>query len=165
MEIRPARTDDIEAIQRVARRAWEATYADVLGEETIAETLAEWYSETTLRGALDTPGTAFLVADDAGEIVGFCHGVVEADRGDILRMYVDPDRWHEGIGTRLHERMRDDLLDFNMKELQAIVLADNEMGNEFYRRLGFEKVDEGEVTMGEETYAENVYAKELDREG
>ncbi|WP_129114139.1 GNAT family N-acetyltransferase [Halegenticoccus tardaugens] len=161
MDIRPARSDDVDAIQRVAKRAWDATYDEILGAETIDETLAEWYSETTLRGAMDTPGTAFLVADEGGEVTGFCHGVVEQERGDILRMYVDPDRWGEGIGTALHERVRNDLLDFNMKELQAIVLADNDIGNEFYRKLGFEKVGEGEVTMGDETYTENVYTKRL----
>lgn len=165
MEIRPARTDDIEAIQTVARRSWEAAYRDLLGEDTIAETVAEWYSETSLRGSFDTPGTAFLVAvaeNADAEIVGFCHGVVQEDEGDILRLYVDPDCWGEGIGTALYERMRDDLLDFNMKRIRANVLRDNGLGVSFYESLGFEKTGEATVTMGGEEYPEVTYTREFD---
>jgi ribosomal protein S18 acetylase RimI-like enzyme len=181
--IRPARTADTEAIRSLAERAWLATYDGILDEETIRETVGEWYAEEALRGALDTPGTVFLVAEgeDEGEreaeeegegddggpdppILGFCHGVVTEAEGDILRMYVDPDHWGEGIGTALHERLRDDLLDLNMRRMQAIVLADNAIGDEFYRGLGFEKTGEGEVELGGETYLENVYTKEFDRE-
>ncbi|WP_224270588.1 GNAT family N-acetyltransferase [Haloprofundus salinisoli] len=161
MGVRPAIPDDIPAIQRVARQSWEATYRDILGTETVEETVSEWYSDETLSDALDKPGTAFLVAEEDGEIVGFCHGVVEAEQGDIVRLYVDPDHWRDGIGSALYERLRSDLEDFNMHRLEAIVLADNEMGNEFYRHLGFEQTGEGEVTMGGESYRENVYRKEL----
>jgi ribosomal protein S18 acetylase RimI-like enzyme len=170
--IRPARTADTEAIRSLAERAWLAAYDGILDEETIRETVGEWYAEEALFEALDTPGTVFLVAEEEREedddsdppIVGFCHGVVTEEEGDILRMYVDPDRWDEGVGTALHERLRDDLLDLNMRRMQAIVLADNEMGNRFYRDLGFEKTGEGEVELGRETYLENVYTKEFDRE-
>ncbi|QCJ46847.1 GNAT family N-acetyltransferase [Haloprofundus sp. MHR1] len=161
MRVRPAKTDDIPAIQRVARRSWEATYDEILGRETVEETVSEWYSDETLAEALDRPGTAFLVAERANEVVGFCHGVVEAEQGDIVRLYVDPDHWRDGVGSALYERLRSDLEDFNMHRLEAIVLADNEMGNEFYRTLGFEKRGEGEVTMGGENYRETVYRKEL----
>ncbi|KTG08013.1 GCN5 family acetyltransferase [Haloprofundus marisrubri] len=168
MEIRPAKTNDIEAIRRVARQSWAATYDDILGSETVEETVSEWYSDETLSDALDRPGTAFLVAeigdgsvDDGGKLIGFCHGVVEAEQGDVVRLYVDPDHWREGVGSALYDRLRSDLEDFNMKRVEAIVLADNEMGNEFYRHLGFEHTGEGEVTMGGESYRENVYTKEL----
>lgn len=157
MEIRPATEKDTEAIRRVAERSWSAAYADVLDGEVIDETVASWYSDDSLSDALNRPGTAFLVAAEDDEVVGFCHGVCYEDEGDVLRLYVDPDRWGEGIGTALHERLRDDLLDFNMKRMRAMVLADNERGNEFYRELGFERTGEGEVELGGESYSENVY--------
>jgi ribosomal protein S18 acetylase RimI-like enzyme len=105
--IRPARTADTEAIRSLAERAWLAAYDGILDEETIRETVGEWYAEEALFEALDTPGTVFLVAEEEREedddsdppIVGFCHGVVTEEEGDILRMYVDPDRWDEQIVT------------------------------------------------------------------
>ena len=157
MELRPATEADTEAIRRVALRTWRATYDGLLDETTIKETVADWYADEALASALDSPGTAFVVATEDDEIIGFCHGVCQDDEGYVLRLYVDPDRQGRGIGTALHERLRDDLLDFNMRRMKAIVLADNEAGNAFYEGLDFEKTDEGSVELGGERYAENVY--------
>ncbi|RBI62555.1 N-acetyltransferase [halophilic archaeon] len=157
MELRPATEADTEAIRRVALRAWRATYDDLLDEETIEETVDDWYADETLASAFDSPGTAFVVATEDDDVVGFCHGVCQDDEGYVLRLYVDPDHQGRGIGTALHERLRDDLLDFNMRRMKAIVLAGNEAGNAFYEGLDFEKTDEGEVELGGERYAENVY--------
>lgn len=162
MEIRPATANDFGTIREVAHRSWDAAYADLLDDDVITDTVEDWYSNDTLSDALDEPGTVFLVATDGDRIVGFCHGVCQDDEGDVLRLYVDPDRWDEGVGTRLHERLRDDLLDFNMKRMRAIVLADNDRGNRFYRDLGFAKTGEGEVELGDRTYTENVYTLEFD---
>lgn len=160
MDIRPATPTDIPGIQHVARQSWEQTYTDLLDDEVIASTVAEWYDDDALRDACDRPGVALLVADDDG-VVGFCHGVLHEDEGDVLRLYVVPDRWGEGIGWQLLDRLRSDLEDFNMRRMRAMTLADNPVGNGFYREYGFEKTDEGEVELGGKRYAENVYTQEF----
>jgi len=38
-----------------------------------------------------------------------------------------------------------------------MVLAENDPGNSFYQRLGFERVGQGETVIGEETFSENRY--------
>ncbi|WP_435157251.1 GNAT family N-acetyltransferase [Haladaptatus sp. DFWS20] len=157
MKIRPADEGDFGAIRRIAHRAWSEAYDDILNDETITETVSSWYSNDSLADALDRPGTAFLVAVADDELVGFCHAVFYEDEGDVLRLYVDPDDWGAGVGTALHERLRDDFQDFSTKRMRSMVLADNDIGNEFYRQLGFEKTDEAEVEMGGKTYTENVY--------
>ncbi|WP_247731688.1 GNAT family N-acetyltransferase [Halovivax limisalsi] len=160
MSIRPATTADREAIREVARDTWHDTY-DELDPETIAETVADWYDDESFAEALETPGTAVLVAESEGEVVGFAHGVVSEDEGDILRMYVHPDHQREGIGTALHERLRTALEDFHMNRMRAIDLATNEGGRRFYEQLGYEQSGEGEVEIGGETRREVVYTLEL----
>ena len=160
MNIRPATADDVGAIRELARRTWHDTY-DELDTETIDETVDEWYADEELERALSEPGTALLVAEVDGDVVGVTHGVVQGDEGDVLRMYVHPDHRRAGIGTALHERLREDLEDFNMRRMRAIDLASNEGGRAFYERLGFEKTGEGEVEMGDDTYREVVYTLEL----
>ena len=160
MEIRPATPSDIDGIQHVARRSWDETYADILDPDVIAETVAEWYGDETLTEACDEPGVILLVAVD-DEVVGFCHGVLHEDEGDVLRVYVDPNRWGESIGWELLDRVRNDLEDFNMRRMRAMTLADNPIGNGFYREYGFEKTGEGEVEIGGKRYAENVYTQEF----
>ena len=160
MEIRPASHDDRDRIRAVARETWHDTY-DELAAETIDETIDEWYSDESLETALTKPGTAFLVAEREGEVVGFTHGVVTEDEGDVLRMSVHPDYQNEGIGTALYERLREDLQDFNMERMRAIDLASNEGGREFYETHGFEPTDEDDVEIGGEKRREVVYTLEL----
>ena len=160
MEIRPASHDDRDRIRAVARETWHDTY-DELDAETIDETIEEWYSDEALETALTKPGTAFLVAERDGEIVGFTHGVVSEEEGDVLRMSVHPAHQNEGIGTALYERLREDLQDFNMARMRAIDLASNEGGREFYETHGFEPTDEDDVEIGGEKRREVVYTLEL----
>ncbi|WP_226039706.1 GNAT family N-acetyltransferase [Natrinema sp. DC36] len=160
MEIRPAIRDDREQIRAVARETWHDTY-DELDDETIDETIDEWYGDEALETALSKPGTAFLVAEADGDLVGFTHGVVTAEEGDVLRMSVHPDHQGEGIGTALYERLREDLRDFNMERMRAIDLASNEGGREFYETHGFEPTDEDEVEIGGKRRREVVYTLEL----
>jgi len=48
-----------------------------------------------------------------------------------------------------------------MRRMYAMVLADNDGGNEFYREMGFEKTSEGVVELGGDRYTENVYKLSL----
>lgn len=160
MEIRPATVDDREAIKRVARDAWHDTYEE-LEAETIDDTIDDWYGDESFADALEEPGTAVLVAERDGEVVGFTHGVVHDDEGDVLRMYVHPDHQDEGIGTALHDRLREDLEDFNMNRMRAIDLESNDASREFYEGLGFEQTDSAAVELGDEEHAEAVYTLEL----
>lgn len=167
MEIRPATIDDCEAIREVARATWHDTY-DELDPETIDETIDEWYGDEALETALSKAGTAFLVAESAeprsgedGDIVGFAHGVVQGDEGDILRLSVHPDHQNDGVGTALSDRLREDLQDFNMERMRAIDLASNEGGRRFYEERGFERTGDGEVEIGGEKRREVIYTLEL----
>jgi GNAT superfamily N-acetyltransferase len=160
MEIRPATADDRESIREIARDTWHDTY-DELSGDAIDETIDDWYADEELERALSTAGTAVLIAEAEGEVVGFTHGVVQEDEGDVLRMYVHPDHQREGVGTALHERLRDDLEDFNMERMRAIDLASNDGGRAFYEDLGFEQSGDGEVEIGDEQRKEVVYTLEL----
>ncbi|ELY54750.1 N-acetyltransferase GCN5 [Natronolimnohabitans innermongolicus JCM 12255] len=160
IELRPAALEDREEIRTVARETWHDTY-DELDAETIDETVDDWYGDERLERALSEPGTAFLIAERGDEIVGFTHGVVSEAEGDVLRMSVHPDHQGEGIGTALHERLCEDLQDFNMRQMRAIDLASNEGGQEFYEKQGFERTGEGSVEMGGEERREVVYTLEL----
>jgi ribosomal protein S18 acetylase RimI-like enzyme len=161
MEIRPATIDDASAVRQLARNAWHETYGEVLDDDTIDDTIDEWYADDALADALDRPGTAFLVAETDDGQVGFCHGVCDGASGYVLRLYVEPDHQGQGVGTGLHEHLRDDLRDLNMRRMYAMVLADNDGGNEFYREMGFEKTSEGVVELGGDRYTENVYKLSL----
>ncbi|WP_255194034.1 GNAT family N-acetyltransferase [Natronobeatus ordinarius] len=173
MEIREAVTADREAIREVARATWHDTY-DELEAVTIDETVDEWYADDELETAiggwyadadfdldLENLKSTLLVAEVDGEVVGFTHGVVMGEEGDVLRMYVHPDHQGAGIGTALHERLVAALEAAGVERIRALDLASNEASRRFYEGLGFERTAEATVEIGGERYAEAVYTIEL----
>lgn len=161
MNIRQGRSDDVSAIGQVAERSWESDYPDILHRENVEDIVNDWYDEQQIREELQNDDTLIVVAEDDGEVVGFAHGVWARRTGHILRVYVDPDNRGEGLGSELLAAVRDSLIKRGSDRIQAMVLAENEAGNQFYRDAGFEKIDDAETTIGEETYTENVYAKTM----
>lgn len=160
MEVREAEHGDIPGIREVARRSWERDYPDVLSRETIDEGVEEWYSPERLEGERTDEDALLTVVEDDGEVVAFSHAAWEADSGDILRLYVRPDRRKEGIGRRLLERTCERLGERDIDRIKAMVLAANEPGNEFYRAMGFEKAGTATTEVGEESHQENVYVRD-----
>ncbi len=164
MNIREATTDDINGIRQVAETSWDGDYPDILSRETIHEGVDEWYSPEQLRDSLAWAHTFILVAEQDDAVIGFVHAVSdrESTTGDILRLYVHPDYRGDGIGRQLFEAVRDKLTNNGVKQLHAMVLAENEVGNEFYRSFGFELDDTEDIVIGGEHCQENTLVLELD---
>jgi ribosomal protein S18 acetylase RimI-like enzyme len=161
MDIYVAHPDDVDAISEIARASWEADYPDILSRESVENAVNDWYSREQLEEELTYPWTHIYVAADDGEVVGFAHAVLAEDEGHILRIYVHPDERRRGIGRALFDRVRHELIRHDIERLKAMVLADNELGNEFYADLGLELSERAETTIGEERFEENTYVVEL----
>lgn len=164
LTIRPATVDDIEDVQRVARRSWAAAYEGVLERGTIDDMLGEGYSTDVLEAWTDAETAELLVAADDRddeEIVGYASATVDddAELAD-LNVYVHPDHWRRGVGSELLGAMEDRLADRDVDRVRDYVLAHNEPGNAFYREH-FQRIDEREVEIGEEMYTATVYERSL----
>lgn len=160
--VRTADPGDVDDIQRVARRSWDAAYEGVLDDAVVDAMLEGGYAEHSLGSLIDSPSAALFVAADDG-VVGYANG----DPGDEdtptgeVSVYVDPEYWGEGIGSRLLDRATDHLAERDVERVEDQVLEENEVGNAFYERH-FERVDRREVEVLGETHTANVYAGELE---
>lgn len=157
MTIREAATDDAEAITAIARKSWSHDYPDILSRDTAEQGVEEWYAPETISTEIDSDDAVVPVAERDDEVVGFAHAVEDETGGTVLRVYVAPDHRGDGIGSDLLDYARQRLVDRGVGRLRAMVLAENEPGNEFYRELGFELRERNETHIGGETYRENVY--------
>ena len=82
----------------------------------------------------------FVVAVDAGGIVGYQYNTVEAGMGYLVRIAVHPRVEGQGIGTRL---MAEAVRYFQGHRVEKIVLnadAKNHRAQSLYRRFGFHQV-------------------------
>ena len=168
MDVRDATREDVEEIRTVARASMRASYGHALDESVIDDAVERWYDAETVRETLTDRRSHLVVAVDGGDVVGFAEGYVENRRdpaGRIDWVHVDPDRRGEGIGRQLLKRIETALLDADVRTLEGAVLVANEQGTEFYEDEGYERSDEREVDIGDETFVEAVYTKEADEGG
>ncbi|TYT61577.1 GNAT family N-acetyltransferase [Natrialba swarupiae] len=146
MIVEPATPDDLEAITelwvRLARD--QCSHGSYVRPDPNRTTMRE-----TLAAYQATDG--LLVARVDGEIVGFAsfsveHGALEleATRGSLSNLYVEPDYRGRGIGSALLEAVE---AAFEARDVEVLVLevmAENEEARRFYRRHGYDPL---RVTM------------------
>lgn len=159
--IRQAAESDVPAIQRVARASWQEAYGEFVPGDVIDEMLAYGYSVGFLEEALAGATITIFVAEDEQSVVGYvsCELPTEGETGQVS-IYVAPDDWGEGIGTRLLTRAEEHLDAGGATTLRDVVLAANDVGNTFYRKH-FDRTDETTVEMGGEEFDANVYTATL----
>jgi ribosomal protein S18 acetylase RimI-like enzyme len=160
MRIRDATPSDTKAVAAVARTSWHAAYDDLFGPETVERTVDEWYDIESLRAGIDETGAAdaacFLVAESDGEVAGFANAGPardwENDPDDpdafFSRLYVAPERWGEGVGSRLTARIAEELREAGHERVWLEVFEANERGRRFYESVGFEQIGSVDETFG-----------------
>ena len=105
IEIRPATTDDIPAIQSVAEVAFRSTYAEILPPDQLDYMMDWMYSTASLHSQMENEGHRYYVAWDEATPVGYVSIQQEGDDlFHLQKIYVLPERQGERLGRRLFEQ-------------------------------------------------------------
>jgi len=166
MDLRDATVEDVDGIRETARASLSASYGHALSTDLIEEAVESWYDADGVTETLDDVDAVFVVAVDDGEVVGFVQSYLVERRepvGELDWLHVHPDHRGSGIGSALLERVESALRSAEVDRIEARVLVDNEAGTEFYEREGYEFAGERDVNIGEETFAEREYRKQVGR--
>lgn len=144
VEVRPATLDDVGAVRRIARRAWWAAHEPLVGEDSVETFLEEYYDVAMVQGRVERDDVVLLVAS-AGEVgvVGFLSAAPAADDPGLFHLsqcYVDPDRWGEGIGSRLLATAETSMADRGADRVRLGVMAENDRAVGFYEAAAYERV-------------------------
>lgn len=159
LTLREATPDDVTGVLRIAERGWNTTYADILSQETIDAAMAEWYDTDTIREFIESEDVAYFVAERDENIVGYVSGGPsnEANVATLGAIYVDPDYWNEGIGTALLREFEEFCRRRNYETVRFLVLSENDIGESFYRKQGYEIIEKQETDLFDETVSENLF--------
>jgi [ribosomal protein S18]-alanine N-acetyltransferase len=100
------------------------------------------WSEETFRAELaDRSGTRhYLVAEEAGEIIGYAGLAAAGGQGDVQTIGVQEGRWGLGIGSAMLNALIDEAAARGCGEVFLEVRADNARAQRLYERFGFERV-------------------------
>lgn len=164
VSIREAVAEDVPDIQEIAERGWREAYGPFLDDETIDAAMTTWYTPRRIRERVERDGRIFLVAERDESVVGFAGGGPSESSPDAVilgALYVDPDSWRAGIGSRLLDRFEAIAAEQGYSLLRFDVLGANEVGLSFYRDRGFEPVETLESELFGETVTEHVFEGDL----
>jgi ribosomal protein S18 acetylase RimI-like enzyme len=143
--IRPADAGDAAGIERVARRTWNSTYANIILPENRQRLLDRFYSPAALEQAVAQNRSWFFVATQQEEIIGFAQFLAreeEEKSGELSRIYVLPEWQRVGVGGRLLGEGLAALAQEGVERILVAVEKDNLIGRRFYEKKGFRQAGE-----------------------
>ena len=141
VRVRQARVADAPAMGRLHVRAWQAAYRGQMPDDYLERLRPEdraAYWDGVLRR--EDRGGAVLVAERAGEVVGFAAAGPSPDpegAGELYAINLDPDHWGTGAGRALLAAAQAELARLGLAESVLWVLAGNARARRFYERAGW----------------------------
>ena len=141
MSIESGTSTDAGVLTRVHHRAALVAFADIFPPDAPApdfEADRRRWSDRLRRGA-DDGLRSYVARTGSGIVVGVVLAGADQDEpevGHLARLYVDPEHWGMGIGTRLYQVAMEDLgARFGAATLW--VLEGNTRARSWYERLGW----------------------------
>lgn len=98
------------------------------------------WSETGFFSFLLRQDALFLVAEENGEILGFCGILIALDEGDLVKIGVVQERQSQGIGRKLLEALARKSGEKGVASIYLEVRAGNQAAIHLYKSLGFQQI-------------------------
>jgi GNAT superfamily N-acetyltransferase len=147
VELREARRGDEPAVADIHVRAWQEAYRGLIPDEFLDELDPEDRAARYTFESDDADAPTTLVAvqegEDCGEIIlgfaTFCRSrdLDAPDHGEVVALYVDPDRYGSGVGRMLMAAARRRLWEAGYADALLWVLDGNDRAARFYEGEGW----------------------------
>ena len=163
--------DDIQTVAQINALAWHEAYDDILPKEFLADLdgdISNSQAEDRFE-EIANERSCFLVATDETDTVrGYIYlrwgnetkEFVMDDEAGLKEVYVEPDYWKRGIGTKLLKAGLSRLPD-RIERVKLNTFTENEQGRQFYRSHGFEWVGSVEIEIAGVEYQTAIYSLRL----
>jgi ribosomal protein S18 acetylase RimI-like enzyme len=159
--VRLATPEDADGLADVHVRTWQRAYRDIFSPDFL-ESLdrgrrSEWWRRQIEDGAR-------VHVAEVDRVVGFCStGASDRDGwGEILAIYVHPDRWGHGLGSDLLRAGEAELSNAGFERALLWVLEENRRARAFYEAHGWEMGQPVRLEeIGGRQVTEVIYEKDL----
>jgi GNAT superfamily N-acetyltransferase len=163
--IRVAHPEDAAAIAAIHIRGWQAAYANILPADFLAQLSIEQRTARWREILARQRKGEILVYCESDAVVGWIDWGLSRDgdrEGDaeILAVYVEPSRWHHGIGKQLMRRAEDGAFRHCLGRITLWVLEQNLPARRFCEGIGY--ADDGArkpIAFGGASFVEARYEK------
>lgn len=170
MDVRPIESErDLQDVNRVNVLAWQKAYDGILPDSVLEDRsvgLPSREAAERFERIRNATGCFLVAVDDAEEICGYVwlrwgedtKGFVGDDEAGLKEIYVEPDYWGAGVGTRLLERALDEL-PAAIEAVRLEMLSGNDVAEGFYESHGFRRVDSSTFELDGDTHPTDIYEK------
>lgn len=145
--------DDTNEIQKVLFNTWLASYSDFIPMTDIQWYFNNYYSDINFARLFDDTNTTSYVAEIKKNIVGYARMKIneEQKRCYLESLYVLPEFQGKGIGTDLLKIVEKNALKNSFHQIWLGVMEQNIPSLEWYKKLGFQFVEQSPFQMGKST--------------
>ncbi|RAI87125.1 GNAT family N-acetyltransferase [Algoriphagus yeomjeoni] len=149
IQIKQASKEELILVQSIAQRTWPDTFREILSPAQIDYMLNWFYDIQHLEKQLDE-GHIFLLAFEDDVELGFTGIQLNQLPGQtkIHKIYILPTAQGKGVGKKLIQKIKEVALAKDQKSLLLNVNKYNEGAIAFYEYLGFKKIKEEVIDIG-----------------
>lgn len=143
-------TDNYKAIQNIAGKTWPIVYGPILSSEQIQYMFSMMYDLDALKNQAEAKNHHFIIAEEDGNFLGFASyefDCIHKFKTKIHKIYILPETQGKGIGKKLiyyiselAKKQNQNLLSLNVNRFNEAI--------HFYTKIGFEKVGEEDINIG-----------------
>ena len=161
--VRLATSDDARSIARIKVDAWRFAYRHIL-DAALLDGLDLEQDALRSRNRIEKASDLdqMWVACDSESVIGYL--VVGPNRfpeapcdGELQAIYVHPSAHRRGVGRKLMQVGVPWMIERGFESMAVFVFRDNPLGVNFYKSLGAQFHDSGELEIGGKKYADESY--------
>ena len=142
MIIRKAEKRHAQQLAHLHIASWKSAYRTIISDEILNQ-LDEVKRAESFEKSFELRLGETYVLEENNIIVGFTtfDNCRDDDKGittgEIWGVYISPDHWRKGYGTKLTDFAESILLSWNKKEIVLWVLENNYEARAFYEKIGY----------------------------
>ncbi len=140
--IRKVREGDENALAYIQTESWKAAFADILDAETLSKyTNIDKVRAMYQRLLNENTGNGYILfADGKPHCIAYWDAARDeefAGKAELICIHSLPDNWHRGYGSRMMDRVLEDIQKAGYSEVVLWVFRDNHRARAFYEAKGF----------------------------
>lgn len=147
IQIQKLRKSDIQIVQTLAKEIWNEHYRKILSQEQIEYMLDLFYSTEKIQEEISNGYSWELVFYNSLP-VGFMCLKFESEKVHLSKIYLHSDVRGKGLGKELIQHAIELAQEKNYFAIYLNVNKYNTDSIEFYKRLGFQIIEEGVFDIG-----------------
>jgi ribosomal protein S18 acetylase RimI-like enzyme len=169
MMIRICNMTDSEELKQIGKKTFDETFRSQNKEENIEEYLKVAFTSKRMVEELENPNSYFYFIYFKEELAGYLKvnigeaqtEAIEGSNIEIERIYILKKFQKQGLGKKLYNQAIKIAKELKVENIWLGVWEKNENAIQFYKKLGFNKIDEHGFYLGDEKQIDFIMLKEL----